>query len=245
MAKSVFRRFPSDDIDLDPMVEESDIGQSLIRTAVGSVGHLVLDDFWEFVQGGGGPVPLAAVISGVFVDSATMAVVRGVQAALAGQLTASASLQAARQMAALVANVSTATGALQVARALEAAVSGALLTAVGQFHVDRVLAALYNIASGMSASMAVERGLVDPMEAALTSSASLSVSGAEAPSAAVDSAGGPGPWYRGRSPRQQMAFDAMISGRSQQLRRKHEQDEQRMEALERANIVNESRKRLQ
>jgi hypothetical protein len=48
---SVFRRFPSDDIDLEPSAGEDDIGQSLVNQSTYENKALVMDDFWEAPAG--------------------------------------------------------------------------------------------------------------------------------------------------------------------------------------------------
>jgi len=70
-------------------------------------------------------------------------------------------------------------------------------------------------------------------------------SASEAPSISGETGGGVYmPWRRRRrSIRQEMATDNMLAARQQALVRKAEQREQRMEALARANIVNESRRK--
>lgn len=54
MAKSVFRRFPSDDLESDlPEWGAVNIdGQAFVRTGVGARAWDIMEDFWEFVAGG-------------------------------------------------------------------------------------------------------------------------------------------------------------------------------------------------
>jgi hypothetical protein len=44
---NVFRRFPSDDIDLEPYTGDDDIGQSLFDQSTYHDRAAVMDDFWE------------------------------------------------------------------------------------------------------------------------------------------------------------------------------------------------------
>ena len=71
----------------------------------------------------------------------------------------------------------------------------------------------------------------------------ITVWGISGAAAAEPSAGG-GISYRGRSARQQIQFDAVRAIRSQRLQKKARREEQRTQALERAQIVNESRRKM-
>lgn len=180
MAKSVFRRFPTDDLIWgSPDADESDGGPMFFRDVLGQNAWEIGEDFWE-APAGGAFVDLAASLAGAQVVAAALAVMRALGAALAGLGSLEAALAMLRALAATASGSEAVTAGLDRLVNLAGGAAGANAAAAAIGILRGLVAEILGVGAAVT-EVDVARALAAAADGAMQISAELAVEGGEPP----------------------------------------------------------------